>query len=135
MVADFPAVSPSIRYTDFLRGQDFINEYFDRRDLSQSNAERDPSLDTRLLSTQINDDYSEYQSGDYTMYGLAFLGDFSFDNGIAVTLGVRQDYVEVDSNTPVDLLLFPEGAIPQASDSDNLLSWSVPVSTGPRTSA
>jgi iron complex outermembrane receptor protein len=75
MVADFQ-FSPSIRYTDFLRGQDFINEYFDRRDLSQSNAERDPSLDTRLLSTQINDDYSEYQSGDYTMYGLAFLGEF-----------------------------------------------------------
>jgi iron complex outermembrane receptor protein len=98
-VADFP-VLPSIRYTDFLRGQDFINEYFDRRDLSQSNAERDPSLDTRLLSTQINDDYSEYQSGDYTMYGLAFLGDFTFDNGLIVTLGVRQDYIEVDSNTP-----------------------------------
>lgn len=126
MTADFQ-FSPSIRYTDFLRGQDFINEYFDRRDLSQSNAERNASLDTRLLSTQIDDDYSEYQSGDYTMYGLAFLGDFSFDNGIAVTLGVRQDYVEVDSNTPLDLLLFPEGAIPQASDSEDLLSWSASI--------
>jgi iron complex outermembrane receptor protein len=80
MVADFQ-FSPSIRYTDFDRGQDYINEYFDRRDLSQSNAERDPSLDTRLLATQINDDYSEYQYGDYTMYGLAFLGDFTWDNG------------------------------------------------------
>jgi len=126
MVADFQ-LSPSIRYTDFLRGQDFINEYFDRRDLSQSNAARDPSLDTRLLSTQINDDYSEYQSGDYTMFGLAFLGDFKFDNGIAVTLGVRQDYVEADASTPVELLLFPDGAIPEASDSEELLSWSASI--------
>ncbi|WP_439101075.1 TonB-dependent siderophore receptor [Congregibacter sp.] len=126
MTADLQ-FSPSIRYTDFTRGQDFINEYFDRRDLSQSNAERDPSLDTRLLATQINDDYSEYQSGDYTMYGLAFLGDFSFDNGIAVTLGVRQDYVETDVTTPVELLLFPDGAIPEASDSEDLLSWSASI--------
>lgn len=127
MAASFQ-ISPSIRYTDFLRGQDFANEYFDRRDLSQSNAERDPSLDTRLLSTQINDDYSEYQSGDYTMYGLAFLGDFTFDNGLAVTLGLRQDYVEVDSNTPLDLLLDPTNAIAQASDSEDLLSWSASIS-------
>lgn len=126
MTADLQ-LSPSIRYTDFLRGQDFINEYFDRRDLSQSNAERDASLDTRLLSTQINDDYSEYQSGDYTMYGLAFLGDFSFDNGIAITLGLRQDYVEADVTTPVELLLFPDGAIPEASDSEELLSWSASI--------
>ncbi|MFK7829498.1 MAG: TonB-dependent siderophore receptor [Congregibacter sp.] len=121
-------LSPSIRYTDFTRGQDFINEYFDRRDLSQSNAERDPSLDTRLLSTQINDDYSEYQSGDYTMYGLAFLGDFNFDNGLSVTLGVRQDYVEVDASTPIELLLAPSGEPAQASDSDDLLSWSASIS-------
>jgi iron complex outermembrane receptor protein len=126
MTADFQ-FSPSIRYTDFLRGQDFINEYFDRRDLSQSNAERDPSLDTRLLSTQINDDYSEYQSGDYTMYGLAFLGDFTFDNGIAVTLGVRQDWVDAEASTPLELLLFPDGAIEQASDSEELLSWSASI--------
>ncbi|GAB5415207.1 MAG: TonB-dependent receptor [Congregibacter sp.] len=126
MTADFQ-ISPSIRYTDFKRGQDFINEYFDRRDLSQSNAERDPSLDTRLLSTQINDDYSEYQSGDYTMYGLAFLGDFNFDNGLAITLGVRQDYVEVDATTPLELLLFPGSEPPQASDSDDLFSWSASI--------
>jgi hypothetical protein len=84
-------LSPSIRYTDFTRGQDFINEFFDRRDLSQSNAERDPSLDTRLLSTQINDDYSEWQTGDYTIYGLAALGSFTFDNGLIATLGFRND--------------------------------------------
>ena len=121
-------ISPSIRYTDFKRGQDFINEYFDRRDLSQSNSQRDASLDTRLLATQIDDDYSEYQSGDYTMYGLAFLGDFTFDNGLAVTLGVRQDHVEVDAKTPLDKLLFPGSEPTSASDSEDLLSWSASIS-------
>ncbi|MEM6485123.1 MAG: TonB-dependent receptor plug domain-containing protein [Pseudomonadota bacterium] len=121
-------LSPSIRYTDFLRGQDFINEYFDRRDLSQSNAERDPSLDTRLLSTQINDDYSEYQSGDYLQLGLALLGDFKWDSGLNVTLGIRQDYVDVEAQTPLDLLLFPGDEPPRASDSEDLFSWSVSVS-------
>lgn len=128
-------LSPSIRHTDFDRGQDYINEYFDRRDLSQSAAERDASLDTRLLATQINDDYSEYQYGDYTMYGLAFLGDFSWDNGLAVTLGLRQDFIEMESNTPLDLLLFPPedlvamfpDGVASFDDSDEVLSWSVSV--------
>ncbi len=127
MTADLQ-FSPSIRYTDYTRGQDFINEYFDRRDLSQTNAERDPSLDTRLLSTQINDDYSEYQTGDYTQFGLALLGDFGWDNGLTVTLGLRQDYVEVDAQTPTELLLNPDGVPESASDSEDLFSWSASVS-------
>jgi iron complex outermembrane receptor protein len=121
-------LSPSIRYTDFTRGQDFINEFFDRRDLSQSNAERDPSLDTRLLSTQINDDYSEWQTGDYTIYGLAALGSFTFDNGLIATLGFRNDYIEVDTATDPDLLLFGNDGPNSASDSDNVQSWSVSLS-------
>jgi iron complex outermembrane receptor protein len=127
--------SPSIRHTDFDRGQDYINEYFDRRDLSQTSAERDASLDTRLLATQINDDYSEYQYGDYTMYGLAFLGDFTWDNGLGITLGLRQDWLEMESNTPLDLLLFPSAdlieqfpnGVASFEDSDEILSWSVSV--------
>lgn len=128
--------SPSVRYTDFDRGQDYINEYFDRRDLSQSAAERDPSLDTRLLSTQIDDDYSEYQYGDYTMWGLAFLGDFTWDNGLNVTLGLRQDWIDMESNTPLDKLLFPPadlvanfpGGVATYSDSDDIFSWTASVS-------
>lgn len=127
--------SPSIRHTDFDRGQDYINEYFDRRDLSQEAGERDPSLDTRLLATQINDDYSEYQYGDYTMYGLAFLGDFTWDNGLGITLGLRQDWLEMESNTPLDLLLFPDAGlqamfpdgVASFDDNDEVLSWSVSV--------
>jgi len=127
--------SPSIRHTDFDRGQDYINEYFDRRDLSQTAAQRDPSLDTRLLATQINDDYSEYQYGDYTMYGLAFLGDFTWENGLGITLGLRQDWLEMESNTPLDLLLFPDAGlvadfpdgVASFKDSDDVFSWSVSV--------
>lgn len=127
--------SPSIRHTDFDRGQDYINEYFDRRDLSQSNAERNASLDTRLLATQIDDDYSEYQYGDYTMYGLAFLGDFKWDSGLGMTLGLRQDWIDMESNTPLDKLLFPSADLvaqfpdgtASFSDSDEVLSWSVSV--------
>ena len=62
-------LSPSIRYTDFEHGDDYINEYFDRRDLSQSAAERDASLDTRLLATVIDDDYTEWYAGDYLDIG------------------------------------------------------------------
>ena len=121
-------ISPSIRYTDFTRGQDFFNEYFDRRDLSQTAAERDPSLDTRILATQINDDYAEWQTGDYTFYGLAFLGSFSWDNGLSATIGLRNDYVEVDTRTDFDLLLFGGSGPESASDSDNIQSWSVSLS-------
>lgn len=128
--------SPSIRITDFERGNDFINEYFDRRDLSQSAAERDPSLDARVLSTQINDDWSAYQFGDYTMYGLAFLGNFVWDNGLEVTLGVRQDWIDMKSSTPLDRLLFPPGDLVTAfpdgvatfRDSDDIFSWTASVS-------
>ncbi|MFN2329349.1 MAG: TonB-dependent siderophore receptor [Chromatocurvus sp.] len=128
--------SPSVRYTDFERGNDFINEYFDRRDLSQSAAERDPSLDARLLSTQIDDDYSDYRLGDYTMWGLAFLGDFVWDNGLNITLGLRQDWVDMETSEDLNRLLFPDPALLAGSpdgvvtykDSDDIFSWTLSVS-------
>ncbi|WP_353302348.1 TonB-dependent siderophore receptor [Sessilibacter corallicola] len=94
-------LSPSIRYTDFKHGDDFTNEFFDRRDLTGPST----SLDRRLLATQINDDYTEYYEGDYVDYGLAVLADFSFDSGISVVLGARYDFIDIESSTPVDLLL------------------------------
>lgn len=128
--------SPSYRFTDFERGNDFINEYFDRRDLSQSLAERDPSLDTRLLSTQIDDDYSDYRFGDYSMWGLAFLGDFGFDNGLSLTLGLRQDWVDMETSEDLNRLLFPDADLLAANpdgvvtynDSDDIFSWTVSLS-------
>jgi iron complex outermembrane receptor protein len=78
-------ISPSIRHTDFKHGDDYTNEYFDRRDLTGPST----ALDKRLLSTQIDDDYTEYYIGDYTNLGFAVMGDFVFNNGLSVLLGVR----------------------------------------------
>jgi iron complex outermembrane recepter protein len=102
MTASFQA-SPSIRFTDFEHGDDYSNEQFDRRDLTMPST----ALDRRLLATRIDDDYTEYYYGDYLDIGIAFMADLDFDNGLALTLGIRQDMVDVESNTPVDKLLCP----------------------------
>ena len=125
-----------MRYTDFERGDDFSNEYFDRRDLSQSAAERDPSLDTRLLATQIDADYDSYRFGDYTMWGLAFLGDFVWNNGFNITLGLRQDWLDMESNLDLNRQRAPDAALVAAnpdgiaswSDNDSITSWNFSVS-------
>lgn len=96
-------ISPSIRYTDFEHADDYSNEQFDRRDLTMPSS----ALDRRLLATRIDDDYTEYYIGEYTDIGIAFLGDFSFDFGLDVLLGVRQDFLDVESNTPREKLLCP----------------------------
>ncbi len=95
-------ISPSVRHTEFKHGDDYTNEYFDRRDLTKSSSARDK----RVLSTQIDDDYTEYYIGDYTNLGFAVMGDFVFDNGLSVLLGVRYDTIDVESKQPVDKLLF-----------------------------
>ena len=94
-------LSPSIRFTDLHHGDDYTNEYFDRRDLT-----RPPStLDIRLLAAEIDDDYTEYYVGDYLDVGLAVLADVTWDNGLAVLAGLRHDSIDVESRQPVDKLL------------------------------
>ncbi|MEM1403166.1 MAG: TonB-dependent receptor plug domain-containing protein [Pseudomonadota bacterium] len=124
-------LSPSIRYTDFEHGDDYINEYFDRRDLSQSAAERDASLDRRLLATEIDDDYTEWYAGDYLDIGLAFLTDLTWDNGLAVTLGLRQDWIDAEARSDASRLLYGSGfvgIIDPVDDTEELFSWSVSAS-------
>jgi len=124
-------LSPSVRYTDFEHGSDYINEYFDRRDLSIPTAQRDASLDARLLATTLGDDYTEWYTGNYLNWGLAVLGDFSLDNGLAVTLGLRQDWIDAESRTDTDLLLGGTGFVGDVldiDDSEDLFSWSVSAS-------
>ncbi|MGV6818805.1 MAG: TonB-dependent siderophore receptor [Thiotrichales bacterium] len=108
-------ISPSIRYTDFKHGDDYSNEFFDRRDLTGPST----ALDRRLLATRIDDDYTEYYDGDYTDIGLAFLADLDFDFGLNVLAGVRQDSIDITSKTPLDKLLCPE-----IDDNGNFLSYS-----------
>jgi len=121
-------LSPQIRHTDFERGNDFSNEYFDRRDISQPSTARDK----RLLATQLGRDFTDYYLGEYTDYGLALLADVNFDFGLNILAGGRVDYFDVTSRTNYDLWLprdLPDPGTPsKASDTESGESWTVSVS-------
>ncbi|MEO0437835.1 MAG: TonB-dependent receptor plug domain-containing protein [Pseudomonadota bacterium] len=123
-------LSPSIRYTDFDHGDDYINEYFDRRDLSIPTAQRDASLDQRLLATRIDSDYTELYFGDYLDIGLAALASLNWDNGVSITAGIRQDWIEAEVDSDPNRLLYGSGFVGlfSADDSDELFSWSLSAS-------
>lgn len=95
-------LSPSIRHTDFERGDDYTNEYFDRRDLTGPST----ALDRRLLSTRIDDDYTEYYIGDYTNLAFAAMVDVTFDMGLNIIAGARYDVLDLESKQPFEKLLF-----------------------------
>jgi iron complex outermembrane receptor protein len=117
-------ISPSIRYTDFKHGDDFINEFFDRRDLTGPST----ALDRRLLATRINDDYSDYNVGNYTDLGFAVMGDFTWESGLSILLGARYDIIDMESMTPVDLQLFGGPVDISASDDFEGVSWTASLS-------
>ena len=94
-------VSPSVRYTDFRHGDDYTNEYFDRRDLTLPGG----ALDSRLLATRIDNDYTEYYIGDYLDLGVAALADATWDNGLGILAGIRYDSIGMESSQPVEKLL------------------------------
>ncbi|MEM7070029.1 MAG: TonB-dependent receptor plug domain-containing protein [Pseudomonadota bacterium] len=126
-------LSPSLRYTDFEHGDDYTNEYFDRRDLTGPST----ALDRRLLATRIDDDYTEYYVGDYLNLGLAALIDLEWDFGLNITAGVRYDTIDVESSQPEDKLLFassnnfcpvPGCADLSAEDDVDGISWTFSAS-------
>lgn len=94
-------ISPSIRYTKFVHGDDYTNEQFDRRDLTMPST----ALDRRLLSTRIDADYSEYDIGDYTDLGFGVMADFTWDFGLSVLLGVRYDTIDISSRVDLDKVM------------------------------
>ena len=125
-------LSPSVRFTDFAHGDDFTNEYFDRRDLTKPAS----ALDRRLLATEIDDDYSRYHVGDYLDLGLAMLFDADWRR-LNVLAGARYDRVAFDTRQPVDKLLLPSAAnfcldascvVAEAADRVDALSWTLSVS-------
>jgi len=95
-------LSPSIRRTEFHHGNDYTNEYFDRRDLTRPAS----GLDRRLLATRIDDDYTEYYIGRYVDLGLAVLADVDWRR-VNLLLGARYDAVDLRSRQPLDKLLLP----------------------------
>ena len=88
-------VSPSYRYTNFERGNDWYNEYFDRRDLTGPST----ALDRRLLAVRIDDDYARYVVGDYGTLGIAALFDIQTEMGLDVLVGARYDVIDMDAST------------------------------------
>ena len=99
-------ISPSIRFTDFAHADDWINEYFNRRDLTMPSG----ALDARLLATRIDDDYVEYYIGEYTDVAIGFMADLVWNNGFSVMFGARHDFIDMESMQPLDKLLLANGA-------------------------
>lgn len=116
-------VSPSIRHTDFLHGDDFTNEYFNRRDLTQASS----ALDRRLLATRIGRDFDNYDDGSYTNLGIAAMTDITWDMGLNLVLGLRYDTIDVDTTSRGDLLL-TVGEISKAKETFDGVSWNASVS-------
>ncbi len=118
-------ISPSVRFTDFSHGSDFINEYFDRRDLTGPST----ALDRRLLATRSNTDYADRFDGDYLNYGLAMVGDFVFENGFSALLGIRYDDIDVESRSiDEDLGVFGDGEAETETDTETGVSWTASLS-------
>ena len=125
-------VSPSVRLTDFRHADDYTNEYFDRRDLSAGSE----AAFRRLLSTTIDDDYTEYYRGEYLDLGLAVLADFNWGR-LDVLAGARYDIVDMNSTQPVDKLLLPSSnnlctddscVVAEAADEVDGVSWTFSLS-------
>ena len=116
-------VSPSIRYTDFLHGDDFDFEYFHRVDLTQGYT----PLSDRLLSTECDCDYTNYVKGHYTDYGLAGLADLDFDFGLDLVLGARYDVIDAKSTTdPTKVRVVP--TVLTGTGSTGAWSWTASAS-------
>ena len=116
--------SPSIRYTDFESGDDFINEYFDRRDLTGPST----ALDRRLLATRAGVGYSNYDVGNYLNLGVAAMTDLTWENGLNIVLGLRYDSVDAESTTPGGITLFGSDDDVSAQDTEDGISWNASIS-------
>ena len=116
-------ISPSIRHTEFLHGDDFTNEYFNRRDLTGPST----ALDRRLLATRIGKDFDNYDVGNYTDLGFAIMTDFTWDMGLNIVLGVRYDTIDIKSTSRGDLLL-SVADIETVEDTVDGVSWNTSIS-------
>ncbi|MEL7041599.1 MAG: TonB-dependent receptor plug domain-containing protein [Pseudomonadota bacterium] len=122
--ADITAqVSPSVRHTDFLHGDDFFFEYFHRVDLTQGFDARS----NRLLSTEENGNFSNYVEGEYTNYAIAGLVDIETAIGLNFLLGLREDLVDAESTSLAAFEIFDDEDF-SASDEQSGTSWNVSVS-------
>ena len=129
-------LSPSIRRTEFRKGNDYTNEYFDRRDLTGPAS----GLDRRLLATRVDDDYTEYYIGRYVDLGFAVLADIEWGR-LGILAGVRYDRIGLRSRQPLDKLLLPSArhfcldasCVEEAADDDVAgVSWTLSLNYATR---
>ncbi len=116
-------ISPSIRHTEFLHGDDFTNEYFNRRDLTGPST----ALDRRLLATRIGRDFDNYDVGNYTDLGFAVMTDFTWEMGLNIVVGVRYDTIDIKSTSRGDLLL-DVADIETVEETVDGVSWNTSIS-------
>lgn len=112
-------LSPSVRHTEFLHGDDFSHEYFHRVDLTKGYD----ALSDRLLSTESGLYFNNYVTGEYTNYAIAGLVDAEFDFGLGALLGLRYDVIDAESTSIGAKLRDPTSPDETASDSENDISW------------
>jgi iron complex outermembrane receptor protein len=116
-------LSPSIRVTDFLHGDDYTYEYFNRRDLTMEST----ALDRRELATRIGKNYDNYDEGDYTDLGFAAMTDLTWDFGLNLVLGVRYDTIDISTTSHGDKLL-EVAPVESATGTEDGISWNTSVS-------
>ncbi|MBB6095539.1 iron complex outermembrane receptor protein [Povalibacter uvarum] len=114
-------VSPSIRHQDFEHGDNFDNEYFDRRDITLPGS----PIDRRTMATRGQENYSQHTVGDFTNYALAAMADVTFFGKLNLLAGARYDYLDMKSEILADSNDSPGT---QADDTDSATSWSASLS-------
>jgi iron complex outermembrane recepter protein len=114
-------VSPSIRHQSFEHGDDFFDEYFDRRDITTAGS----PIDRRTMAVRGQQLFSNHVKGDFTDYGIAALADLTFVEKLNLVLGVRYDSIEMKSTGQLDAIN-NQGIT--AEDTDGGVSWSASIS-------
>jgi len=112
---------PSIRYQGFEHGDDFDNEYYDRRDITQPGS----PIDRRTLATRGQDTYSNNSKGHYVDTAFSALADLTFFGKLNVLGGGRYDSIKMSSHAVGNP---SNNADLSESDTEGATSWSVSVS-------
>jgi iron complex outermembrane receptor protein len=114
-------LSPSIRHQNFEHGDNFANEYFDRRDITLPGS----PIDRRTMATRGQEPYSAHTKGKFTDYALAFMADVTLFDKLNLLGGARWDYLDMESQQLADSI---GGELPVANDEDDAVSWSASIS-------